>query len=215
MPVSSGSVCEVMFVSDLRIASSFSVMFAAIMLQFCIAPSQKSGTPVPSALSGFCSPDRIALRFSKMGASSPSYFLSSSRISFRYAASSVDTSSSSSLRAATQACTGSGRLLMNSSTSFSLSISSSSWSSTSPSSSPSAVAAGALKLKLNAPPPAGAAAGCAAKLKLPAEAGDWPFGAGVNEKGAGAGDLVLPSSSSTPSTPSASSSSSSAGPAPP
>mmetsp|Transcript_23424 Transcript_23424/g.47023 ORF Transcript_23424/g.47023 Transcript_23424/m.47023 type:complete len:235 (-) Transcript_23424:270-974(-) len=134
IPVSSGRVSEVMFVNDLRIASSFSVMLAAIMLQFCITPSQKSGTPVPSALSGFCSPLTMAARFSKIGASSASYFRSRSRISFRNAVSRVDTSSSSPFRALTHSCTGSGRLLMNSSTIFSLSTSS---SSSPPSSSPS------------------------------------------------------------------------------
>ena len=57
--------------------SSFSVILPAIALQFRIAPSQNSGTPLMPCVSvrpsGFVLPETMSARFLKRGASRASY----------------------------------------------------------------------------------------------------------------------------------------------
>mmetsp|Transcript_57254 Transcript_57254/g.131201 ORF Transcript_57254/g.131201 Transcript_57254/m.131201 type:complete len:228 (-) Transcript_57254:26-709(-) len=149
-----------MFVSDLRITSSFSVTLLASTMQLRIAPSQKSGTPSPT----FSAPDTSFSRFAKSGFSSFSYLRSRARISLRKSASTLHTSSSRASSARTVSCTPSGSEAMNSST-WSVSSSSSSSSSSPSSSSPSP---GVFE-KLNWKAPSAGAAACG-KLKAGAAA---------------------------------------------
>mmetsp|Transcript_1360 Transcript_1360/g.3457 ORF Transcript_1360/g.3457 Transcript_1360/m.3457 type:complete len:348 (+) Transcript_1360:461-1504(+) len=222
-PSLSGSVSDSMLISDLRITSSFSVMLLDRHMQLCMARSQKSGTPLPSpflpSAKSFFFPETTSARLPKTGAYLASYLRSSSRSSARKAFSSSSISSSYVPSSTTAFLTGSGRLLMNSSTGSPSSSSSSSSSSPSSSSASPSSGGGLLKLKLNCPGGAGAPeppvlnekAGAppappAGNPKEPAAAGVSPFLAGVKEKGAAA---PAPPDKSTPATPATTSSSSS------